>query len=1065
MAAPGRQEDELIADWSFSENELILSDTILGRGAFGEVRIAKWRNVDIAAKRLHHLSSSNNNGSDSKGEISESDKQTIYDSFKAEMKTLSRLRHPNLVLFLGVAYNSKQQPTTILTELMPCSLYDILETKKIRLTLPEILDVSLDVISGLVYLHNHHPQIIHRDISSKNILIGGNKAKLADLGQAKIFDSSTLSRQTSMPGAMAYSAPEVLTGKYSSKIDIFSFGVLLVQMCCYEYPRIDRREDQLKKACMNHIPLVDILLGTMNYQPADRPSADSVHATLLSIITNDRFYPPTRRLLPYNEIGILANKVIENTIEEKCKDTKIILEHTTRRLEAETHRWRDEATRNETLEKTITSLKSDCAVNQETINRLKREIDVIKQKNTTLEKELDESRNENQNLTINLNNSTKRSEESSITIEKLKQDNLHLAKRLKENEDRVESLENIRSQLEGDLSNAKETEIELKHHLEMQVDHSRELDIRLEQALVRWKQEKELASKEAERFGRLRQNCAELADKNNRLTEEVDRLVKRLQLYDSLPMPDEIKTRLKDLDNDLRKMQSKNIELLEKYENAESELNNRNEKIEKLTCEMEELKTVEKKQKEDLEGNVELLKSKDDTILSLQEELETCKSKISEMASRIYSENIEGNTEDGILKPSSMLLHSISEDEDCENQEYNVDEFDNDETKSNDANPSGKSRALQDADAMKRMTIRSRLNYVKSSSTDDTETAGFRDRSVTRFHKFAGSNIADLITAAHKTKESLASLNKIQEEGKKLDPLEQRRERDAVVKMQIFAVQKQGVNGILKYMKENIDCEFACWRSARALREVIMKNKEESDMCQQLNAEETLLLAMHDFVEVSVVQAQCLRAIATMCFGNETMKRHCGEKDAIARILQGMAAHISDESVQQYGCTALTNLCHNSRDNRSRFTECAGSKVIIDCLDFWASKSPNILKQACWAVLTLAATDEIARTLSTEGVGSKIVDGMIRHSSDHGVQQFGCWALGNLILAGDEVKRKMKKIGVMEVCRIALENHSKNVDVVRQAQHTLSLITSSSNNVDSPTRTQSKRNDVQFPHI
>ena len=70
---------------------------------------------------------------------------------------------------------------------MPCSLYQILEDDLHRISLPEILDVTLDVIAGLDYLHSHNPPIIHRDISSKNILLGGNKAKIADLGQAKIF--------------------------------------------------------------------------------------------------------------------------------------------------------------------------------------------------------------------------------------------------------------------------------------------------------------------------------------------------------------------------------------------------------------------------------------------------------------------------------------------------------------------------------------------------------------------------------------------------------------------------------------------------------------------------------------------------------------------------------------------------------------------------------------------------------------------------------------------------------------------------------------------------------------
>jgi serine/threonine-protein kinase CTR1 len=127
----------------------------------------------------------------------------------------------------------------ILTELLPYSLYDLLEVKKHDLDLPDVLDFSSDIINGLDYLHRHQPPIVHRDISSKNILIGDIKAKFAELGQAKVFGDTAISRQSGMPGAMAYAAPEVLTGKYSSKIDIFSFGVLLCQMSTGDYPRID----------------------------------------------------------------------------------------------------------------------------------------------------------------------------------------------------------------------------------------------------------------------------------------------------------------------------------------------------------------------------------------------------------------------------------------------------------------------------------------------------------------------------------------------------------------------------------------------------------------------------------------------------------------------------------------------------------------------------------------------------------------------------------------------------------------------------------------------------------
>ena len=188
-----------VVTWIFPANEVEVTAQIIGRGAFGEVRVAKWRSIPVACKRLHAAVES------------DSHTQEVMDGLNAEMQILSKLRHPNLVLFLGVCVATNDDvnhphltslPTMILTELMPCSLYDILEVHKVPLNLAEILDISLDISYGMRYLHSHVPSIIHRDISAKNILIGGSRAKIADLGQAKIFGTSALSRQTSMPGAM-----------------------------------------------------------------------------------------------------------------------------------------------------------------------------------------------------------------------------------------------------------------------------------------------------------------------------------------------------------------------------------------------------------------------------------------------------------------------------------------------------------------------------------------------------------------------------------------------------------------------------------------------------------------------------------------------------------------------------------------------------------------------------------------------------------------------------------------------------------------------------------------------
>lgn len=287
-----------LTEWIFTPNDIEISNNVIGRGAFGEVRIAKWRNINIACKSLH---TPQDNQSSNLANYS-----IKNDQWKQEINMLAKLRHPNLVLFIGICEGFANFETLILTELLSYSLYDLLELKKTTLDLADILEIGLDIASGLDYLHRHNPSIVHRDISCKNILMNGNKAKIADLGQAKLFGDLMLSKQTGMPGAMAYAAPEVLTGKYSSKIDIFSYGILFIQMCNCIYPRIDQREEQIDIAC-NKFPLFSKLINNMvDYQPDERPSAEYICHEIESIMLNDRYYPINRRNIPEKEISILG---------------------------------------------------------------------------------------------------------------------------------------------------------------------------------------------------------------------------------------------------------------------------------------------------------------------------------------------------------------------------------------------------------------------------------------------------------------------------------------------------------------------------------------------------------------------------------------------------------------------------------------------------------------------------------------------------------------------------------------------------------------------------------------
>lgn len=186
--------------------------------------------------------------------------EAVRQAFLQEMEILSFLRHPNLLLFIGVSYDpATRTPLWIVTELMKFSLYSIIHDLRIELTLAEVIDTAVGVVSGLQvrtlerrmldwisvmflfgldtvrtgylpeqlrlvsllayltcvrvcvrcvcvcvtspqYLHEHDPAIIHRDISAKNILLDGNRVKISDLGQAKFVDLAE--RQTVAPGCV-----------------------------------------------------------------------------------------------------------------------------------------------------------------------------------------------------------------------------------------------------------------------------------------------------------------------------------------------------------------------------------------------------------------------------------------------------------------------------------------------------------------------------------------------------------------------------------------------------------------------------------------------------------------------------------------------------------------------------------------------------------------------------------------------------------------------------------------------------------------------------------------------
>ena len=216
-----------------------------GHGSFEAVYEVKLNGLPCIAKGLHEVLL----GLRENCKIAETDKQAIRQKFLNECVLLSKLKHPNIVQFLGI--HSTKENEYLVMEYMHMDLAQCLETYH---DIPPSIKFSIlhDVSYGLLHLHSQDPPIIHRDLTATNILLTQDmRAKIADLGISKIFDIQQLhsaSELTMAPGTKAYMPPEALIPhpKYDFKLDIFSFGVLSLYAAIQEFPTV--HEHQLTAA-------------------------------------------------------------------------------------------------------------------------------------------------------------------------------------------------------------------------------------------------------------------------------------------------------------------------------------------------------------------------------------------------------------------------------------------------------------------------------------------------------------------------------------------------------------------------------------------------------------------------------------------------------------------------------------------------------------------------------------------------------------------------------------------------------------------------------------------------
>ena len=330
-------------------NITILKDQTLGHGSYGAVYKAKCDQLMCAAKVLHPTIVDPLDPGSGK----------ILQWFRQECDFLNHLRHPHIVQYLGVCRDPDSNLPVLLMELLDSSLTRMLEQSRYPIPFPIQLDLCHDIATAIAYLHSN--DIVHRDLSGNNVLvIAGRRAKVTDFGMSKLAGSDrNTTPLTFCPGTCSYMSPESLKEppRYTEKLDIFSEGVIMIQVCTRKYPspgpamkevqtddprsptgttqmpvlETERRKEHIDMIEPTH-PLYRLAIECLAYREDDRPTADELCQSL-AVLKESRDYIETSERLSVNapevnralqrERNQLALQVEEKTREIEAKDQEI----------------------------------------------------------------------------------------------------------------------------------------------------------------------------------------------------------------------------------------------------------------------------------------------------------------------------------------------------------------------------------------------------------------------------------------------------------------------------------------------------------------------------------------------------------------------------------------------------------------------------------------------------------------------------------------------------------------------------------------------------------------------
>ena len=259
---PKLGDDSDISFWLVSHGEVHFTGQVLGRGNYGSVAVGSFRGQSVAVKELHS-----------------SIRSPYYDKLlRREISLMAKIRHPNLLLFIAAVLDKPgHSDPIIITELLDTDLRSAYQDGKLANNRVRLF-VLRDVAAALNYLHLQREPIVHRDVSSANVLLQAlpdNKwrGKLSDFGSANIVQYAS----TAGPGNRQYTAPEVLRGeKQSTKMDVYSYGMLFCEIFTNQFPDPEAFPSMLDSMGRSWPLIHRIVSSCIEHDPIKRPTMNSI---------------------------------------------------------------------------------------------------------------------------------------------------------------------------------------------------------------------------------------------------------------------------------------------------------------------------------------------------------------------------------------------------------------------------------------------------------------------------------------------------------------------------------------------------------------------------------------------------------------------------------------------------------------------------------------------------------------------------------------------------------------------------------------------------------------------